>query len=223
MDEGIFQLVFVLIFILASVLDGVTRGKRKRQRMEEPEDAVPPEGTAQRPSTPGFPTQGKEPPGRTRQTSDSMAPADLWAVLTGEQPPPTRQEGTGVPEAEPWTVEGETWTGEGVPWSSEPESTEGETWSQEATVRELPPAEPAQERIPDDEIEAIRALMASRMAYGTHPYLEEGMAVEVTRGPLEGLRGILVRKERRHRLVISVHLIKQAAAVEIDDCDVVPV
>ncbi len=79
------------------------------------------------------------------------------------------------------------------------------------------------EPIPDEEIDAIRALMVSRLMCGAHPYLREGMMVEVTRGPLEGLRGILVRREKRHRLVISVHLIKQAAAVEIDDCDVAPV
>ena len=33
--------------------------------------------------------------------------------------------------------------------------------------------------------------------------------------------GILLRKEKRHRLVIGVHLIQQAAAVEIDVKDVV--
>jgi hypothetical protein len=32
-----------------------------------------------------------------------------------------------------------------------------------------------------------------------------------------------VRKGKRHRLVIAVHLIQQAAAVEIYDSDVVPV
>jgi transcription antitermination factor NusG len=49
------------------------------------------------------------------------------------------------------------------------------------------------------------------------------MSVEVVRGPLEGLRGVLLRKDKRHRLVISVHLIQQAAAVEIDAGDVVSV
>jgi len=79
------------------------------------------------------------------------------------------------------------------------------------------------EAIPDDEIEALKTLMASKLPYDAHPYLHEGMAVEVKRGPLEGVRGILVRKDKRHRLVISVHLIQQAAAVEIDTADVVPV
>lgn len=77
--------------------------------------------------------------------------------------------------------------------------------------------------IPDEEIEALRSLMASTLRYDAHPYLREGMAVEVIRGPLEGVRGFLLRKDKRHRLVIAVHLIHQAAAVEIDASDVVAV
>ena len=78
------------------------------------------------------------------------------------------------------------------------------------------------EPIPDGEIEALKILMASTLRYDTHPYLHEGMQVEVTRGPLQGVRGILLRKDKRHRLVIGVHLIQQSAAVEIDVSDVAP-
>ena len=78
------------------------------------------------------------------------------------------------------------------------------------------------EPIADDEIAAIRALMTSVLPYDPHPYLREGMQVEVVRGPLQGVRGILLRKEKRHRLVLGVRLIQQAAAVEIDVNDVVP-
>ena len=79
------------------------------------------------------------------------------------------------------------------------------------------------EPIPDHEIEALRNLMTSTLRYDPHPYLHEGMTVEVIHGPLEGVRGILLRKGKRHRLVISVHLIQQSAAVEIDVSDVAPV
>jgi transcription antitermination factor NusG len=79
------------------------------------------------------------------------------------------------------------------------------------------------ESIPDEEIEAIRQLMASTLRYDASPYLREGMMVEVTKGPLQGVRGLLVRKGKRHRLVIAVHLIQQAASVEMYDSDVVPV
>jgi transcription antitermination factor NusG len=79
------------------------------------------------------------------------------------------------------------------------------------------------EPIPDEEIGAIKTLMETALTYDAHPYLREGMAVEVIRGPLEGVNGILLRKDKRYRLVLSVHLIKQAAAVEIDAADVVPI
>ena len=79
------------------------------------------------------------------------------------------------------------------------------------------------EPVPNEEIEAIRKLMAGPLRCDPHPYLSSGMLVEVTRGPLQGVRGILLRKEKHHRLVLSVHLIQQAASVEIDDGDVAPV
>ena len=79
------------------------------------------------------------------------------------------------------------------------------------------------EPIPDEEITAIQTLIASVLPYDPHPYLQEGMRVEVIRGPLQGLHGILLRKEKRHRLVLGIRLIQQAAAVEIDTADVVPI
>lgn len=79
------------------------------------------------------------------------------------------------------------------------------------------------EPIPDEEIEALRALMTSTLPYDVHPYLKEGMPVEVIRGPLEGVRGILLRKDKPFRLVISVNLIRQSASVEIDAADVAPI
>jgi transcription antitermination factor NusG len=79
------------------------------------------------------------------------------------------------------------------------------------------------EPIPDEEIIAIQTLMTSVLPYDPHPYLQEGMLVEVVRGPLQGIQGILIRKDKRHRLVLGVRLIQQAAAVEIDTSDVVAV
>ena len=77
--------------------------------------------------------------------------------------------------------------------------------------------------VPDSEIEAVRLLVESTLPYDPHPYLTEGMAVEVIRGPLAGLRGILLRKGARARLVIGVALIQQGASVELDALDVSPV
>jgi transcriptional antiterminator NusG len=78
------------------------------------------------------------------------------------------------------------------------------------------------EPIPDAEIDAIHALVRSGLAYGPFPFLAEGTEVEVTRGPLMGVRGRLLRKDRGWRVVVSVTSIRQSASVEIDASDVTP-
>jgi transcription termination/antitermination protein NusG len=79
------------------------------------------------------------------------------------------------------------------------------------------------EPIADAEIEAIRRVVESMLPLDPHPFLTAGMEVAVVRGPLAGVRGILLRKDRATRLVISIALIHQAAVVEIHPADVVPV
>ncbi len=74
-----------------------------------------------------------------------------------------------------------------------------------------------------EEIEAIRTLVNGPLRYDPCPFLAEGMEVEVVRGPLMGVRGRLLRKDRTARLVISVTLIRQAASMEIDAADVAPI
>jgi transcription termination/antitermination protein NusG len=77
------------------------------------------------------------------------------------------------------------------------------------------------EPVPDAEVEAIQRLTSTTLQYDPHPFLAEGMDVEVVRGPLAGVRGKLLRKDRVTRLVLSVTLIRQAAVVEIHPGDVV--
>jgi len=74
--------------------------------------------------------------------------------------------------------------------------------------------------IPDWEIEGIRRLVESDLAYDPCPLIREGMLVEVVYGPLRGVVGRLVRKGPRARLVLSVDLIGQAVSVEVDAADV---
>jgi len=79
------------------------------------------------------------------------------------------------------------------------------------------------EPIPDEEIESLKMLMRNGSNYVCYPYLREGMHVHVVRGPLEGVRGRLVREARHSRLVLSVPLIQRSVAIEIDAADVAPV
>jgi len=76
--------------------------------------------------------------------------------------------------------------------------------------------------IPDHEIEGLRVLVESDLAYDPCPLIREGSLVEVTHGPLKGVVGRLLRKNERARLVLSVDLIGQAVSVEVDAGDVRP-
>lgn len=68
----------------------------------------------------------------------------------------------------------------------------------------------------------MQTLLNTRLRYDPHPFLKEGMLVEVLQGPLQGARGRLIRKARHCRLVLSITLIQQAVAVEIDASYVAP-
>ena len=72
-------------------------------------------------------------------------------------------------------------------------------------------------RIPDRQIESLRAALSDAFNAEGHPYLKVGDRVRVARGPMVGAEGFLVRvAENRHRLVISVDYVNQALSVEID-------
>lgn len=81
----------------------------------------------------------------------------------------------------------------------------------------------APEPVDEREIASLKRLVESRLPYAPCLGLRPGMAVEVIRGPLTGVRGVLIRTGERYRLVISVNVIRQGAAVEIDAADVAAV
>ncbi|MFZ0964591.1 MAG: UpxY family transcription antiterminator [Terriglobia bacterium] len=73
--------------------------------------------------------------------------------------------------------------------------------------------------LPDAEIVSLRAQLQSRK-FEPYPYLTVGQKVRIKAGPLAGLTGFLVRQSAGLRVVLSMDLIRQAAAVEVDADDV---
>ena len=76
------------------------------------------------------------------------------------------------------------------------------------------------EPIPEMEIESIRRVLKANVPCFAHPFLREGAWVRVKRGPLKDIEGLLVRVKSRTRLVLSVTLLSQSVATEIDIMDV---
>jgi len=73
------------------------------------------------------------------------------------------------------------------------------------------------------EISSVRHVMMSGLATQPWPYLKAGEMVEVQTGPLEGLKGIIVRTKGQERLVVMVTLLMRSVSVEIDRRWVKPV
>jgi transcriptional antiterminator RfaH len=62
----------------------------------------------------------------------------------------------------------------------------------------------------------VYCLMASGSALAPEDRLQPGTWVEITRGPLAGLEGKILRRGKRLKLVIEVHFLQRGASVEID-------
>jgi transcription antitermination factor NusG len=77
--------------------------------------------------------------------------------------------------------------------------------------------------IPDEQMDAIRTVLAQDLACGPHPFLKVGQRVRVRGGALDGLEGVLLSKNGDNTLVVSVEAIQRSLAVRIDGYQVEPV
>jgi transcription antitermination factor NusG len=70
--------------------------------------------------------------------------------------------------------------------------------------------------VDEQEIEAIRRLIASGVPNSPCSYLEVGSKVRIEAGALRGVEGILTELKGKRRLVLSITLLRRSVAVEID-------
>lgn len=74
--------------------------------------------------------------------------------------------------------------------------------------------------LPGEEIEILRKGLSRHVRPTPHPFLSAGRNVRIKSGPLEGLKGILLRTRGNWRVVVSVALIHRAIVVDVDFADV---
>lgn len=78
--------------------------------------------------------------------------------------------------------------------------------------------------VPDQEIESIQALLARKVPFAPHPFLQVGQRVRVRGGALDGIEGVLERcGAGGSRLVLSVQTIQRSLSISIEGYDVEPV
>jgi transcription antitermination factor NusG len=76
--------------------------------------------------------------------------------------------------------------------------------------------------VPDGYIEFLReGLRLGKIE--PHSYLTAGKRVRITDGAMMGMEGVLVRRKNEFRVVITLEMIGQSVAVEIDIADLEPV
>lgn len=72
--------------------------------------------------------------------------------------------------------------------------------------------------LPDEEIDALRAGLALRHAE-PYPLLTVGQRARIRSGALAGMVGIVVRRKNSLRVVLTMDLIRQSVAVEVDGAE----
>ncbi len=70
--------------------------------------------------------------------------------------------------------------------------------------------------VSDQEIDAVRTMVASGRPVMAWPYVRAGQRVRIREGAMAGLEGILVREKSGYRIVVNVELLNRAVAVEIE-------
>jgi transcription antitermination factor NusG len=66
------------------------------------------------------------------------------------------------------------------------------------------------------ELENIRGALNRDAELAPHPFLKQGMRVEVRSGPFRGLQGVVESRVRADRLVLQVEMLARAVGLEID-------
>ena len=70
--------------------------------------------------------------------------------------------------------------------------------------------------VAEDEIKAVRRIVESELMARPWPFLRVGQRVQLVRGPLAGVEGILTKFKGNYRLVVAVQLLQRSVAVEIE-------
>lgn len=77
--------------------------------------------------------------------------------------------------------------------------------------------------IPESEVNGIRRIVESSARVEPQGFLKSGEYVQISRGPLAGVQGILTRVKNNFRVVLSVDVLQRGIAVEVDLSIVEPV
>ncbi len=74
--------------------------------------------------------------------------------------------------------------------------------------------------IPDEQIDAVRTIVNERMNWETFPFLKIGQRVRIRSGALAGVEGILVSRNGKRSVVVSVDALQRSLAVRVEGYEI---
>src|SRR5690349_1495912 len=74
--------------------------------------------------------------------------------------------------------------------------------------------------IPDEQIDAVRAIVEQKVPWCSHPYLKVGQRIRIRGGALDGVEGIFLSRNGEDSLVVSVDAVQRSMAVRISGYDI---
>ncbi len=73
--------------------------------------------------------------------------------------------------------------------------------------------------VPDWQIESLKKMLESPEPVQVEPYLSPGELVEITTGPMRGMKGTIDRRKGKYHLVLTIDGIMQSVSVEVAEAD----
>jgi transcription antitermination factor NusG len=77
--------------------------------------------------------------------------------------------------------------------------------------------------IPDRQVENIQTLLINKIALDPYPFVKVGQRVRICGGALDGVEGILARRDGMRRLVISVDSFERSVSLCVEGFGVEPI
>jgi transcription antitermination factor NusG len=74
--------------------------------------------------------------------------------------------------------------------------------------------------IPDDQIDAVRTILEQRINWESYPFLKIGQRIRIRSGALAGVEGILVSKDGKRSVVVSVDAIQRSLSVRVEGYEI---
>lgn len=74
--------------------------------------------------------------------------------------------------------------------------------------------------IPDEQIDAVRTIVEERLDWETYPFLKIGQRVRIRSGALDGVEGLLVSRDGKRSVVVSVDAIQRSLSVRVEGYEI---